>query len=488
MFKVKQLDKYIFLRFIEVLFATFFICTFIFLMQFLWKHINELVGKGLEFTVLLEFFYYAVLSIVPMALPLAILLASLMTFGNLGEKTELTALKAAGISLFRIMFSLLIFISFISIGAFFFSNNVLPVSQKKLWTLIFSLRMTSPELDIPEGEFYDGIAGYNIYVRDKDNSKKLLKDVMIYNFSKGFNNASVTVADSARINLSADKTYLLLNLYSGESFENLQRQHSKQSSNSIPYRRETFAAKEVIIDFDMNFSRLDDGTLSNQYMSKNMHQLQGTIDTLQHTVDSLSTIFSQRFVEKHFFDRQYFQAKTPKTIPENKITVNADSLFFQLKQSNMKKAITQAIAQAENYKIDIKANYSYLNAETYLLNRHKIEWHRKFTLAFACLIFFFIGAPLGAIIRKGGLGMPVVISVGMFLIYYMIDFSGYKLAREDVWPAWAGIWLSSFCLLPIGIFLTYKAAIDSPIFNTDTWKNPFKKIKKLYIKNKNKNI
>lgn len=488
MFKIKQLDKYVFLRFIEVLVATFFICTFIFLMQFLWKHIGELVGKGLETTILLEFFYYAVLSIVPMALPLAILLASLMTFGNMGEKMELTAMKAAGISLFRIMLSLLIFISFISLGAFFFTNDVLPVSQKKLWTLIFSLRQTSPELDIPQGEFYSGITGYNIYVREKDPKRKLLKNLMIYDFTKGFNNASVTVADSARIKLSADKTYLLLTLYAGESFENLRRQeNSYTNTGSIPYRRESFSSKEVIIDFNTNFARLDESILKDQYMSKDLHKLQLSIDSLSVQIDSISKEYAIRFVSKHFFDRQVFEGKTFATSQKKNNTVNADSLFYKLKQKDMERALAYSLQQANSYNLEITANQSYIKSESYFLIRHMIEWHRKFTLAFACLIFFFIGAPLGAIIRKGGLGMPVVISVVMFIIYYIIDFAGYKLAREDVWPTWAGIWLSSFCLLPVGVFLTYKAAVDSPLFNTETYLNFFSNIKKLINFNRLKN-
>jgi lipopolysaccharide export system permease protein len=488
MFGIKQLDKYVFLRFIEVLVATFFICTFIFLMQFLWKHISELVGKGLEIKILLEFFYYAVLSIVPMALPLAILLASLMTFGNMGEKMELTAMKAAGISLFRIMLSLLVFISFISLGAFFFTNNVLPVTQKKLWTLIFSLRQTSPELDIPQGEFYSGITGYNIYVREKDTDRKLLKRLMIYDFTKGFNNASVTVADSARIKLSTDKTYLMLTLYSGESFENLRRQeNSYTNTGSIPYRRESFSSKEVIIDFNTNFARLDESILKDQYMSKDLHKLKLSIDSLSLQIESISTEYAQRFVNRHFFDRQIFEGKTLNPNQKNSTTVNADSLFYQLKQKDMEKALTYSIQQVANYNMEVVNNENYLKSENYFLIRHIIEWHRKFTLAFACLIFFFIGAPLGAIIRKGGLGMPVVISVVMFIIYYIIDFAGYKLAREDVWPTWIGIWLSSFCLLPVGVFLTYKAALDSPLFNTETYLKFFSNLKKLVTFNLLKN-
>ena len=476
MFGIKQLDKYIFLRFIEVLFATFFICTFIFLMQFLWKHIDDLVGKGLEISILIEFFYYAFLSIVPLALPLAILLASLMAFGNLGEKMELLALKAAGISLFRIMLSLLIFISFISIGAFFFSNDVLPDSQKKLWALIFSLRQTSPELDIPKGEFYSGITGYNIYVREKDPNRKLLKNLMIYDFSKGFNNASVTVADSARIKLSPDKTFLLFTLYSGESFENLRREQSQNTKGSIPYRRESFSSKEVIIDFNTNFMRLNANLLKNEYMSKNMHELNLSIDSLQLNLDSITTEYSKHFVQKHFFDRQILESRSFLPSYKKNNSVNADSLFFRLKQKDMEKAMVYSLKQAHEYALDVEYTKTYFETESDQLIRHLMEWHRKFTLPFACIIFFFIGAPLGAIIRKGGLGMPVVISVLMFLFYYIIDFSGYKLARDDVWTVWEGIWLSSFCLLPIGIFLTYKAAMDSPIFNSETYRTMFGKI------------
>ncbi|MBN1463392.1 MAG: LptF/LptG family permease [Paludibacteraceae bacterium] len=478
---IKQIDKYVFLRFLEVLFATFFICTFIFLMQFLWKHIGELVGKGLETKVLLEFFYYAVLSIVPMALPLAILLASLMSFGNLGEKMELTAMKAAGISLFRIMLSLLIFISFISIGAFFFSNDVLPVTQKKLWSLIFSLRQTSPELDIPQGEFYSGITGYNIYVREKDPSRKLLKNIMIYDFTKGFNNASVTVADSARIKLSADKTFLLLSLYSGESFENLNHQQNYHNNKNIPYRRENFTEKEVIIDFNTNFTRIDENVLQDQYMSKNLHQLQNTIDSLSVQADSMNREYANRFINNYFFDREIFKTKIFSETNSYKKQFNTDSLFFTLRKKDMEKAIKYSIQQANLYHSDMINCQAFLGSHSYLLIRHKIEWHKKFTLAFACLIFFFIGAPLGAIIRKGGLGMPVVVSVILFIIYYVIDFSGYKLAREGVWEPWEGIWLSSFCLLPIGIFFTYKAAMDSPLFTPEAYVKVFTNIKKWFL-------
>src|SRR5665647_326516 len=275
MFRIKKIDSYIFKRFFTLFLMTFLIFIFILLMQFLWKHVGELIGKGISWSVLAEFFMYSILTLVPMALPLAILLASLMTFGNLGENFELTAMKAAGISLFRIMRLLILFISLLCVGAFYFSNYVLPVSQTKLWTLIFSLREKSPEFDIPVGEFYSGMSNsgnnnINIYVREKKG--RLLKNMMIYNFSSGFDNASVNVADSGRVQFSKDNKYLLLTLYDGESFENL-RQGIDTSSSNIPYKRETFKIKEMLLDFDTEFNRFSESSMNDQHISKNYIQL-----------------------------------------------------------------------------------------------------------------------------------------------------------------------------------------------------------------------
>ena len=279
---MKKLDKYLLVHFMGLLMVTFLICVFILLMKFVWMDVKDLVGKGVEIKVLAEFFVYAMTSVVPLALPLAILLASLMTFGNLGEKTELTAMKAAGVSLFRIMRPLTISIMFICGGAFLFSNYVLPVSQVKLWALIFSLRQKSPELEIPQGEFYDGIDGYNIYVRHKDPKRGILYDMMIYDYSEGFQNATVMVADSGRIYFTEDNKYLLLRLYSGESFENLDRKQKRatKSEKNIPYRRESFAQKQLLIDFDMEFNRYDENVLNDQHVSKNVGELLYSIDSV----------------------------------------------------------------------------------------------------------------------------------------------------------------------------------------------------------------
>ena len=423
-----------------------------------------------------------------MALPLAILLASLISFGNLGEKFELTAMKSAGVSLFRILRPLAIAVAGISIGAFFFSNNVLPKSQMKLWTLIFSLRQKSPALDIPEGEFYDGIDGYNVYVRHKNAHTGLLYDLMIYDFSKGFSNATVMLADSGKLYFTEDKQYLLLCLYSGESFENLQQdqQRAMKAERNIPYRRETFATKQILIDFSSEFSRYDESVLEDQHVSKNVVQLVQSIDSVNHLAQQKSMEQSNELVKRHYFGReQFIDRKLPEDVSYDS-ELDIDSIFTSLSVYNQMSVMNTMVDKAIQKRDMIQYNSLILNDNQSYVRKHEIELYRKFTLAFACLIFFFIGAPLGAIIRKGGLGAPVVISVVLFIIYYIIDNMGYKMAREAIWPCWAGMWLSSFVLLPIGIFLTYKAATDSALLNPEAWIKIWEHSKEYFVKIKDK--
>ena len=483
---VKKLDSYLLKHFLGLLFMTFLICIFILLMQFVWMHVNDLVGKGVEIKVLAEFFIYAVTSVVPLALPLAILLASLMTFGNLGEKFELTAMKAAGVSLFRIMRPLTIAIVGISIGAFLFANYVMPVSQVKLWALLFSLKQKSPELEIPQGEFYDGIDGYNVYVRSKNPRTGMLYDMMIYDYSEGFRNASVMVADSGQIFFSGDNKYLKLMLYSGESFENLdsKQQKATSSTKNIPYRRESFSCKQLLIDFDMEFNRYDENSLSDQHVSKNVGRLIQSIDSVQELAHKRSGEQSVQLVNNHYFGRERVEARNVDAwegAKEQYEQYNADSLYAQFSDDERYRALETAIEKAKAQKDKIDYHALMLNDYQRYIRKHEIELYRKLTLSFACLIFFFIGAPLGAITRKGGLGAPVVISVVMFIVYYIIDNAGYKMAREALWPCWAGMWLSSMVLLPIGIFLTYKAATDSALFNPEVWVKYLNKLKKIYL-------
>lgn len=477
--------------FLPLFFMTFGICLFIVLMQFLWRYIDDMVGKGLGILVLGEMFFYAALFLVPMALPLAILLASLMTFGNLGERLELLAMKSAGVSLIHIMRPLIITIGMISVGAFFFQNNVMPIAQVKLYTLLYSMRQKSPELDIPEGSFYKDIPGFNVYVKHKDNKTGLLKDLMIYDYSEGFNNARVIVADSGRLKTSADKLFLILSLYNGESFENLKSQEkTSQTTKAVPYRRESFSTKDILIEFDANFNRTDESFMQNQYLGKNLKDLQLSIDSMNCKLDSIRIINADNLYDSSYLKSFKAPAKenpdekdsllraevTPLFETESSPDTDFESIYQSLTPSGKASVLNRTKSAIENIRTDYYFRASTVGTEAAKIRRHMTEWHKKFTLSFACLVFFFIGAPLGAIIRKGGLGMPVVISVILFIFYYIIDNMGYKMARDGVWPAWQGMWLSSAVLTPMGIFLTYKAVKDSVILNADTYLNALKNI------------
>lgn len=468
MFRIKRLDTFILQTFLPVFLMTFLICLFIVLMQFLWKYVEEMVGKGIEISVLLELFLYAALTMVPMALPLAVLLASLMTFGSLGERYELLAIKASGVSLIRIMRPLMVTIGLIAIGAFFFQDQVLPHSQVKMYSLLLSMRQKSPELDIPEGIFYKEIDGFNIYVKDKNRESGMLYDVMIYDISGNFEDAAVIVADSGKMSMTEDKHFLFLTLWSGESFENLKDQRT--AASNVPYRRESFSKKEILIEFDANFNRMDESFMSNQYIGKNTTQLISSIDSLSQRTDSTNNIYSEALRSTVYFRSLSLTAKNDTALYNNEIKpYNKDSLYATLnvkqKYAVLQRAQTNAISVQQDYTF----KETLQNEEQKTIRRHEIEIHKKFTLSFACLVFFFIGAPLGAIIRKGGLGVPVIISVFLFIIYYIIDNSGYKMARDGQLNAWEGIWLSSGILVPLGIFFTYKAMNDSVLFNAEIY-------------------
>lgn len=474
----KKIDIYLLRNFLTLLVATFFICVFIFLMQFLWMHVNDLVGKGVDVSVFGEFFIYACATVTPMALPLSILLASLISFGNMSELFELTAMKAAGISLFRILRPLIIACTFISIGAFYFSNSILPQSQVKLWALIFSLRQKSPELDIPVGEFYDGVGGINLRVASKNRETGMLYNVMLYDYSKGFQNATVVLADSARLYFTEDKQYLLFALYSGESFENIQSQQQRatKSQKNVPYRREMFSEKQMLVAFSTDFSRYDDSVLDDQHVSKNTARLLQSIDSVSVLAKERGHEQGERMVKSNYFGRDR-NNEAVVLAPETGLNYDIDSLYESL-TPELKKRVNQVMRdKAIRLRDDIEYNGLMLNEHLRYIRKHEVELHRRFTLSFACLIFFFIGAPLGAIIRKGGLGIPAVISFIMFIFYYIIDNTGYKMAREALWPVWMGMWLSSFVLLPIGIFLTYKATTDSALFNPEAWVVLYSKLK-----------
>ncbi len=454
--------------------GTFFICLFIFMMQFLWRYVDELIGKGLEMTVLAQFFFYSALTLVPVSLPLAILLAALITFGNFGERFELLAMKAAGISLLKIMRSLIVFIALVSCVSFYFQNVIGPQAQTKLWTLLLSMKQKSPEVDIPEGVFYDEIEGYNLYVKHKDRKTGMLYDVLIYNFEKGFENAQIIKADSGKLEMTADKQHLYLHLFSGEQFENLKSQNMNQQN--VPYRREAFREKHAIIEFNSDFNMVDAGIMSNQSSSKNMRMLQASIDSMTVLSDSVGRSFYKEAMAGTYNAASGLSKEDTIRVEKARLgDYNVDSLFNIATLMQKQKIVSAAVSRAESAGNDWNFKSVSISQTDDSLRRHYLSWHEKLTLSFACLIFFFIGAPLGGIIRKGGLGMPVVVSVLIFIIYYIINNTGYKMARDGKWIVWTGMWTSTAILAPLGAFLTYKSNNDSVVLNADAYVNWFKK-------------
>ncbi len=466
-------------RFLPRFLMTFCICLFIVIMQFLWRYIDELVGKGLSIDLIAELFFHAALSLLPLALPLSILLAALMTFGDLGEHVELTALKSSGISLTTIMKPIAILMVFVAIGAFFFMNNALPKSQVKMWTLLFSMRQTSPTLDIPEGAVYSQIPGYNIYVKRKDKERDMLYNMLIYDVSNGMMYPRIVAADSGRLSMIEDKQHLVLTLYKGSWYEEMKGGGGVSGMSGELYRRESFHDKEILIPYDANFTRMDDETMKSQYVGKDISELRQTIDSVRLKVDSAATLIvsklrtqpvcgvpTQRVIYK---DGKPSYEKVKEVKMDKPVDIN--KMIKELPVNDQQQIVNQALMRTTNIMQDLQFQGYTVNDDNFIIRRHQIELMKKFTLSLACLIFFFIGAPLGAIIRKGGLGMPIVVSVILFIIYYIIDNMGYKLARDGRWEVWQGMWLSSAVLLPLGIFLTKKAVNDSAVFNPDAWLN-----------------
>jgi lipopolysaccharide export system permease protein len=560
---------------------TFFVVLFLLLMQFLWRYIDELVGKGLGFNIIGELLLYASSGLVPLALPLAILLSALMTFGNMGEYYELTAIKASGISLRRIMMPLVIMVFIISIGAFFFSNNVLPVTNLKMKSLLFDVRQQRPEVQITDGVFYNGLDNYSIRVNKKDPVTNLLYDIKIYDHSSNKGNIDVTVADSGRMKMTADKRNMVITLWDGYKYTEVEEGRRKKARN-YPHRLLKFGEQSIIIEMTgFELSRSDASIFKNSYQMLNIMQLKRARDSIENELNIKGRDFNRTLLTNYFFklnnrpsnfyrssssniysntpympgvatdqrklaetaakygnknttsaekekilaernamvierrrkalaakavsgkNKMEAEAEDRKTTARRAATQNRADLEFskanrddtlnraehELIVRHLKKVknfdslfASYSLAEKQNIMLTasnlISMNHylavsvaSNVDFETRLLRRHEIEWYRKFTLAFACMIFLFIGAPLGAIIRKGGLGLPTVISTLLFILYYIISLTGEKFARESVLTSFQGMWMSSFVLIVAGIFLTYQATNDSAILNIDTYLN-----------------
>lgn len=470
MFRIKKLDLFIAKQFGLLFAGTFFICQFVLMMQFLWRYVDVLIGKGLSMEVMAQFFWYMGLFLVPQALPLAILLSSLITFGNLGESSELTAIKSAGISTMRTFRSLIVISVVVCFCSFYFQNYVGPNANMKMAQLMISMSQKNPELEIPEGIFYDGIPNSNLYVQKKDMDTGKLYGIMIYRMTGSYEDQAIILADSGMLQTTADKKHLLLTLWSGEWFENMQSQELGASA-SIPYRRETFADKRIVLDYDGDFNMTDAAALSNNAKAKSLSQLTSGIDSLSMTYDSVGRSI--------YDDAQRMYYRIPKVNKRDSLaavklaqgkTYHFDSLYNKLTKDQKLSAVNMALSSVQSEVTELNFRSMITSDGDRLLREHYIEMINKFTLALTCIIFFFIGAPLGAIIRKGGLGIPVIVSVLVFIVYYLLDNTGYRMARGDMWTVEFGKGLAPAVLIPLSAFVTYKANRDSMVFNIDQWK------------------
>jgi len=528
---LKKLHKFLLLSYLGPFIMTFFIALFIILMQFLWKYVDDLVGKGLEWIIILKLLFYASATFVPLALPLAILLSSLMTFGNLGEHFELVALKSSGISLQKFMLPLIVLVFFISLTAFYFSNNILPIANLKMGALLYDVREQKPALNIKEGIFYKGIENYVIKVGKKDPDGIGIHNIMIYDHSQRLGNISLTSAKSGRMETTENKKYLVFTLYNGFNYS--EKVDLKVMESIRPLQRIYFDEQVRKLDlssFTMN--RTSEEFFKDNYQMLNLKQLQKSIDSLNQTLNNRYDEFNKSLVNRYFYFKNYNVAKDsmpdkqrmaeqeqqirPSAPADNKNSDNQKPLINNF-QNTVNKQVRErpATVVQKSMLLDSLKSFDdlltvfpkneqlrvievsldgarsnkdytfYANEDLFgrqkVVFRHQIEWHRKFTLSIACLILFFIGAPLGAIIRKGGFGLPVVISVLFFVIYHVTSITGEKFVRTGVIPAYEGMWLASAVLFPIGIFLTVKATSDSPLLDTDTYVKTFKRIKRLLM-------
>ena len=466
----KKLDIFMLRQFMMLFAGTFFISLFVLMMQFLWRYVDELIGKGLSMEVLAQFFWYMGLMLVPQAFPLAILLASLITLGNLGESSELTAIKASGISLLKSLRGLIIASCLIAVCSFIFQNNVGPMANVQLRQLLLSMKQKSPELEIPEEIFYGGIPNCNLYVQHKDLDKGMLYGVMIYRMTGSFEDAAIILADSGRLQSTADKQHLKLSLYSGEWFENM-RSQELQGNASVPYRRESFMSKVIILDFDNGFNLAEASGISQMAAAQSLPQLIQRIDSIHAVGDSVGQRVAADIRTAVFQTPKISRADSLRALDLAKRgKVNYDSLFAKLSVERQRDILQRTNSRIEMEKMDTEFRSMAAQDYNQREREYKIEILNKFVLSLTCIIFFFIGASLGAIIRKGGLGVPVIISVLVFIVFYILDNTGYRMARQGSWTIAFGKGLALAVLVPLATFVTYKANKDSVVFNMDAYR------------------
>ncbi len=445
----------------------------ILILQFVWKYIDELVGKGLSWSVIVELLSYVSASLIPMALILGVLLASIMTFGNLGEHSELNALKSSGISLTRIMAPLFYMAIAIVIGAFLLSNYTIPKTNMKFYTLLLDIRNARPEFDIKEGQFYNGLEGYSMKIGRRSKNSQMLYDLMIYDHTAKVGNASVTIADSGYLVQTEDKRNLMLTLYNGYGYSE-QLDDNLRIKKNKPFRRDQFAMQQFLFKIPSSeLNRTKEDLFKDNYKRLNMAEISKYVSDFKVTMTK-----KRDRVTKELLRNQYFKMAdkkdtiTPLNDHQKKLAtlrINTQNVYDSLPLSEKSKILDVALGLARTSQTMIKTAAEIYSNDQAFMYRYQIEWHRKLTLSLACLIFFMIGAPLGAIIRKGGLGTPVVVSTMFFIFYHIVSLAGEKYAKAGMLPVWLGMWGSTFILLIIGIYLTIKSTRDSAILSVDTY-------------------
>ena len=479
---IKKLDIFMVRQFLLLFIGTFCISLFVLMMQFLWRYVDELIGKGLSLEVLGKFFWYMGLMLVPQALPLAVLLSSLITMGNLGESSELTAIKAAGISLLKSLRGLIVFVVLIATVSFIFQNDIGPQSNVNLRQLLLSMKQKSPELEIPEEIFYSGIPNCNLYVQKKDLETGMLYGIMIYRMTQSFEDAAIILADSGKLQSTAEKQHLLLTLYNGEWFENMRSQELAGNAN-VPYRRESFSEKQIVLDFDNGFNLAEASGISQSATAQSINQLLHHIDSLKLYQDSVGKEVRRELRTMAFNTPQVNKADSIAAIRyEEKGKASVDSLYQKMSPEKQLNLMQQLRSRVNNANVQTEFRSFAAEVNFKMVREDWIELVNKFTLSFMVIVFFFIGASLGAIIRKGGLGVPVIISVIVFILFYILDNTGFRMARQASWSIAFGKGLAPAVLVPLAIWVTYKANKDSVVFNMDAYRMFFIRVFGLRIK------
>ena len=479
---IKKLDIFMVRQFLLLFIGTFCISLFVLMMQFLWRYVDELIGKGLSLEVLGKFFWYMGLMLVPQALPLAVLLSSLITMGNLGESSELTAIKAAGISLLKSLRGLIVFVVLIATVSFIFQNDIGPQSNVNLRQLLLSMKQKSPELEIPEEIFYSGIPNCNLYVQKKDLETGMLYGIMIYRMTQSFEDAAIILADSGKLQSTAEKQHLLLTLYNGEWFENMRSQELAGNAN-VPYRRESFSEKQIVLDFDNGFNLAEASGISQSATAQSINQLLHHIDSLKLYQDSVGKEVRRELRTMAFNTPQVNKADSIAAIKyEEKGKASVDSLFQKMSPEKQLNLMQQLRSRVNNANVQTEFRSFAAEVNFKMVREDWIELVNKFTLSFMVIVFFFIGASLGAIIRKGGLGVPVIISVIVFILFYILDNTGFRMARQASWSIAFGKGLAPAVLVPLATWVTYKANKDSVVFNMDAYRMFFIRVFGLRIK------